>query len=196
MTVSVPGGLITLDYALTGLGYGEVQFPGDGTSARDADIIVYIRAATPVIEQLVGPVLPRTKTLMLDGGKLAVLLPGVIANAGAVTAVRVDGGAWSGYTVNPDSGVVYAGPTWAGLRFPPGIRNVEVDLTVGYATVPDGLQLAVRELVRHWVQIGKQAPAGGQLNMLPESSTDPSDPFAIPRRVRQLCAPYAGGGFA
>ncbi len=176
-----------------------MQPPGDGTSARDADIVAYIKAATPpVIEYLVGPVLPQTKTIMLDGGKLGVLLPGAIANPAAVTAVRVDGGAWSGYTVNADSGIVYAGPpTWSGLRFPPGVRNVEVDLTIGYNPVPDGLQLAARELVRYWVQIGKQSPAGGVLNLQTDSTADPIDPYAIPpRRVRQLCGPFMGGGFA
>ena len=197
MTVNVTGGLITLDYALTGLTWGAPLPPGDGTAPRDADIIAYIQAATPVIEYLVGPVLPQTKTILSDGGKVAALLTGRIANAAAVTAVRVNGGSWSGYTVNADSGVVYAGPTWAGIRFPPGIRNVEIDVTLGYATVPQGLQLAARELVRYWVQIGKQAPAAGQLGLNTDAGADPLDPYAIPRRVRQLCGPFmAGGGFA
>lgn len=296
----VAGGLITLEYAKTGLAWA------DNNTARDADLTAYIQAATPVIESLVGPVLQQTKTIMLDGGKTGVLLPGRINAASSVTAVRVDGGVWSGYTVNPDSGVIYAGPTWAGMKFPPGIRNVEVDVTVGYAAtvapvtltypdgtkielsrqgdvvtmrgtpvnpqtvtvaqpipdnygprgfvgqyqatsgnltspgtwyvsiseiaaggalgiipgsiatgpyapftaqwladllpggtpIPQGLQFATRELVRYWVQIGKQAPSGGILDLQTDSSADPIDPFAIPRRVRQLCAPFMGGGFA
>lgn len=193
----VPGGLITLEYALTGLKLMPVQpLVGGLLSARDQDIANYITAATPVIEQLCGPVLPVTKTILADGGKLAVLLPGAIANAAAVTGVTVNGGTWSTYVVNPDSGVVYAGPTWAGIRYPMGIRNVAVTLTMGYSPIPETLQLAARELVRYWVQIGLFAPRGGALGMQPDQSAEPLDPYAIPRRVRQLCGPFLGGGFA
>jgi hypothetical protein len=193
----VAGGLITLEYALTGLKLMPVQpLVGGSLSARDQDVADYIIAATPVIESLVGPVLPVTKTILQDGGKLAVLLPGAIANAAAVTAVRVNGGSWSNYVVNPDSGVVYAGPTWAGIRFPMGIRNVAVDLTMGYSPVPQTLQLAARELVRYWVQIGLNAPRAGALGMQPDAAAAPLDPYAIPRRVRQLCSEFLGGGFA
>lgn len=184
----VAGGLITLEYALEGL-----QYRGAGAATRDADVTAYIQAATPVIEQLHGPVLQKTKTMLADGGKSAVLLTGRIANAAAVTAVRVDGSTWTGYVVDADSGIVYAG---AGRAFNDGTRNVEIDVTVGYATVPQNLQLATRELVRWWVQNGKQSEEAGVLAI--GQGTDPgmTDEYAIPRRVRQLCAPGAGSGFA
>lgn len=184
MTV-VPGGLITREYALEGL-----QYKG-AVAARDEDVDAYIEAATPIIESLHGPVLQKTATIRRDGGKSAVLLPGAIANAAAVTAVRVDGATWSGQSVDPDAGIVYAG---TGQVFSGSV--VEVDVTVGYATVPQNLQLAARELVRWWIQNGKQSPSAGVLNL--PGGTDPgmTDEFAIPRRVRQLCAPGAGIGFA
>lgn len=183
----VAGGLITREYALEGL-----QYRGS-VASRDADIDAYIQAATPIIEQLHGPVLQKTATMLADGGKSAVLLRGRIANAAAVTAVRVDGTAWSGHVVDADAGIIYAG---AGRTFNNGTRNVEVDVTVGYATVPQNLQLAARELVRHWVQIGKQVP-GVSTTALPASDdTNVGDEYGIPRRVYQLCAPGAGSGFA
>lgn len=191
----VAGGLITLEYALEGLGYGAPLALVEGNPApRDADIIAYIQAATPVIEGPLcvgGPVLPVTKTITRAGGKSAILLSGAIANAAAVTAVRVDGAAHTGHVVDADAGIIYAGE---GLTFN-GAR-VEVDITAGYNPVPKALQLAARELVRHWVQIGKQAPAAGVLNLQTDTNADPDDPFAVPRRVLQLCAPYRGGGFA
>lgn len=181
----VAGGLITREYALEGL-----QYKGT-VAARDADVDTYIKAATPVIESLHGPVLQKATTIRREGGKSAVLLAGAITDAAAVTAVRVDGAAWSGHSVDPDAGIVYAG---AGRVFDGSV--VEVDVTVGYATVPQHLQLAARELVRWWIQNGKQSPAAGVLNI--PGGTDPgmTDEFAIPRRVRQLCAPGAGVGFA
>ncbi len=190
----VAGGLITLEYALTGLGYGAPLALVEGQPAsRDADIIAYIQAATPVIEGphcVGGPVLQVTKTISRPGGKSAVLLHGKIANAAAITAVRVDGTPTTGYRVAVDDGIVHA----TGGRFAGDV--VELDVTAGYNPIPQGLQLATRELVRHWVQIGKQAPAAGQLALQSDSASDPTDPYAIPRRVRQLCAPYRGAGFA
>jgi len=183
----VAGGLITREYALEGL-----QYRGS-VASRDADIDAYIQAATPIIEQLHGPVLQKTATMLADGGKSAVLLRGRIANAAAVTAVRVDGTAWSGHVVDADAGIIYAG---AGRTFNQGTRNVEVDVTVGYATVPQNLQLAARELVRWWVQNGKQSEDAGVLAMAQGTDPGMTDEYAIPRRVRQLCAPGAGSGFA
>jgi len=168
----VAGGLITLEYALAGLQYS-------GTIAtRDDDVKAYIVAATPIIERIHGPVLQTTKTIRANGGKSAVLLTGRIANAAAV---------------DPDDGIVYAG---AGRAFTAGVANVEIDVTVGYATIPQNLQLAARELVRWWVQNGKQSPAAGVLNLPGGGEPASDDAYAIPRRVYQLCAPGAGSGFA
>lgn len=190
----VAGGLITLEYMLEGLKYGDKQSAEPGElSPRDADVAAYIKAATPVIENLVGtPLTPRTETQLRDGGKLAVLLPGRLA-ADAVTAVRVDGQPWTGYVVDVNSGILYAGQ---GRRFTEGIRNVEIDLSVGTAAVPDTIKLATRELVRHWIQNGREAPAAGVLGFQNDGSALVDDPYAVPRRVRQLCAPFAGAGFA
>ncbi|MBQ9918021.1 MAG: hypothetical protein IJO71_12590 [Microbacterium sp.] len=190
----VAGGLITLEYMLEGLNYGDKQSAEPGElSPRDADVAAYIKAATPVIENLVGaPLTPREETQLRDGGKLAVLLPGRLA-ADAVTSVRVDGEPWTGYTVDIRAGILYAGQ---GRRFPDGIRNVEITLNVGGAAVPDTLKLATRELVRYWIQNGRQAPAAGVLSVQGDESALVDDPYAVPRRVRQLCAPFAGAGFA
>lgn len=193
---TVAGGLITLEYALEGLGYGSKQTPAPGAqlSARDADVVRYIEAATRVIEYLVGgPVLTRTQTQMRDGGKSAVLLSGLVSSADVITAVRVDGQAFTGHTVDVDAGILYAG---GGRRFNPGNRNVEIDVTVGYQVVPETLQLAARELVRHWVQNGKQSPGSGATAFQSDASALVDDPYAVPRRVRQLCAPFVGTGIA
>lgn len=191
----VAGGLITLEEALESLSYGAKLPPatGEQLSARDADVVRYIKAATPVIEWLVGsPLLPKAETQRRDGGKRAVLLSGRLT-ADAVTAVRVDGERWTGFDVDEHSGILYAG---GGRAFADGFRNVEVDVTAGTAPVPEPLKLAARELVRHWYQNGRQSPAPEQLQFGADASSLATDEYAIPRRVRQLCAPYAGVGFA
>lgn len=193
---AVAGGLITLEYMLEGLKYGAKQTPPPGAqlSARDADIVKYIQAATPVIEHLVGaPILPRAQTQFRDGGKSAVLLSGNVSAADAVTAVRVDGQAYTGYVVDATARILYAG---GGRRFAPGIRNVEVDVVAGHTNVPETLALAARELVRHWIQNGKQSPGAGAMTLPSDTSSLVDDEWAIPRRVRQLCAPFATSGMA
>lgn len=193
---AVAGGLITLEYALEGLKYGAKQQPepGEQLSARDADVARYIQAATAVIEHLVGgPILPRTETQYFVGGKRAVLMSGRLTSPDAVTAVRVDGQPYEGYTVNPHAGILYAG---GDRSFGDGFRNVEVDVTVGMTTVPETLQLATRELVRHWIQNGNQTPRAGVLDYGSDPTALADDPYAVPRRVRQLCAPFAESGFA
>jgi len=193
---TVAGGLITLEYMLEGLKYGAKQEPkpGEQLSARDADVVAYIQAATPVIEHLVAaPILPRPETQYRDGGKRAVLLSGALSGPDAVTAVRVDGETFTGYNVDPHAGIIYAG---GGRTFADGFRNVEVDVTVGMQNIPETLQLATRELVRHWIQNGREAPAAGNLAFQSDGSALVDDPYAVPRRVRQLCAPFAGSGFA
>ena len=182
----VAGGLITLEFALTGLNY-------TGTvAARDADVTAYIQAATPIIESLTGPLLSATVTRRFNGGKSGILLNDRIGSAASVTAVRVDGTAVTGFTVDAASGIIYASNS---VPFNGGFNNVEVDLSVGMATIPPALQMAARELVVAMVQGGKQGPitpfdiAGGGDTFTP-------DDFLIPRRVRQLCAPYRQAGFA
>ncbi len=190
----VAGGLITLEEALESLNYGAKQQPADGEqlSARDADVVRYIQAATPVIEWLVGsPLLPRSETQRRDGGKRAVLLSGRLT-ADAVTAVRVDGEPWTGFDVDEHSGILYAG---GGRAFGDGFRNVEVDVTAGTAPVRrrsssprasscgTGSRTAVRRPRRSSCGSARM-PRAWQRRV------------RDPRRVRQLCAPFASAGFA
>lgn len=193
---NVAGGLITLEDMLEVLKYGNKQTPPDGEqlSARDAGIAHYIQAATPVIEKIIGsPLLPRTETQRRDGGKLAVLLSGRLTDDN-VLAVRVDGQTWDGYVVDVDSAILYAG---GGRRFPEGLRNVEIDVAAGTAPIPETLKIAVRRLVRHWIQNGDQAPRADSVNPNGADSPLPGDEWAIPRSVWQLCAPFVTGtGFA
>lgn len=191
MPTTIEGGLITLEYALEGLNY-------TGTAAaRDADITAYVQAATPLIEHMTGRLLPETKTRRFDGGKSALLLSDNLANAAAVTAVTEDESPIADYVVDAEARIIYAGTRSAPRRFNDGIQNIAVTYSTGYTEIPQALQLAARELVRHMVQVGKQAGRMGPLaNPNPGQNNAVPMGFILPERVIELCAPFRQGGFA
>jgi len=175
----IAGGLITLEYAQEGLNFKTTD------TARDADLTTYVQAATPVIESIVGPVLVATRTRKFAGGTPAVVLP---ERATAITSVAEEGVATTDYVFDAFSNIVYAGDPAGSRDFTDGHLSVTVVYTVGYATVPQTLKLAARELVRHWWQQGKQSNR--------PAFDDPAEPFgppmgfAVPKRVVELCQPY------
>lgn len=153
------------------------------------DLRLYVAAATPVIEDIVGPVV-RTNHVYTAAGGSFLMLP--VVNA-AVTSVRVNGAEFVDFFADP-AGTVTAGTQYARRGFPTG--TVEVYYTVGMQVIPPNIQLAARELVRHMWQIGRQAIGrNGRQDPTAEAYT-PSG-FAVPRRVIELCAPHQTfGGFA
>ena len=174
----IEGGLITLEYAQEGLNFKTAD------ASRDADLTTYVQAATPVIESLVGAVLPVTRTKRFAGGGTAVVLP---ERAETVVEVSEDGTVTTDYVFDSDAHIVYAGDPAGSRSFVDGILSVSVEYTAGYAAVPETIQLAARELVRHWWQQGKQAnrPAFG------EEPEAPTVQFGVPtRRLAELLQPY------
>lgn len=184
--MAITDGIITLDDALASL-YGN---PAPTATANDEDIERYIESATPVIENIVGPVIEREVTWSFDGGDCAINLP---ARVQAITSVEVDGVATTAYVADLTAGVIHA----LG-RFAPGYQNVVVEATVGYADdeYPANVVLAARELVRFWWQQGRQGnrPAFG--NEIPDTDSTPLG-FLVPKRVMELLqATPSVGGFA
>lgn len=191
---AVTGGLITLEYALEGLNLLTPDYAASiPLSARDADVVAYIAAATPIIEGLCGPVLSAVVSRRFHGGKSAVLLTEKVT-AAQIMGVSVDGSSVSGYVVDEPTGAIYA--DGVGSLFPDGVRNVVVTMTSGYPVVPASIQLAARELVRHWWQQGKQGNRPSFGDAAPGGPMDTPQGFAVPRRVIDLCRPFMRAGIA
>ena len=172
--MTIAGGLITLNEAKASLGIPTT------VTKDDSDIERYIEAATPVIEDIVGPVLPRTITRQFAGGRSAILLPN---EAAVIQSVTDSGSAVTDYTFDTHAKILY-GP---GV-FSDGPLAVEVAYQAGFAVVPANINLATRELVRHWWQQGRQGnrPAFGDAGV---SDVSVPSGFAVPRRVIELCEP-------
>lgn len=163
---------------------------GNLPASRDDDVRLYVAAATPVIEDLVGAVLTAAIVQRADGGKTGIAL---WERPDRVDQVTVNGEYLAdgvGYTLDQAAAILYAGPPDRPGRFPPGRQNITVRYTAGMSDVPPNVRLATRELVRHNWQVSMQGsrpafgddPAGEDLARTPTG-------FAVPRRVVQLCAP-------
>lgn len=144
------------------------------------DLRLYIAAATPVIEAVVGPVTVRAETQKVaKGWSYAALYHRVTALTSVVyddaTTVPADS-----YTFDSNAGL---------LTFRNALpQGVTITYSTGQALVPQNVRLATRELVRHWWQQGKQtsrqqAAPGGSPEMTFYSG------FAVPKRVIELCNP-------
>lgn len=179
-----PRFIISIDDALAGLNAGRAS------DQYIDDLRLYIAAATPVIEDITGPILLSTVTLTAAGGGSSVLLDWA---ARKVTQVSVDGVSVADWYV--EHGILYAGTRQQLGTFPEGTLVATVQL--GADSVPPNVRLAARELVRHWVQLGKQYAGGSSVRSDPNDEVFTPSGFAVPRRVVELCAPHEQiGGFA
>ncbi|MHC6176237.1 hypothetical protein [Glutamicibacter sp. X7] len=178
-----PRYLISLDDAQASLGAARAS------ASYLQDLRLYIAAATPVIEDITGPILLATTQITTAGGGNLIMLDW----SATVTQVTVDGNPverW--YT---EHGILYAGSRQDPDTFPAGTLTVTVQ--TGYAAIPPNIRLAARELVRHWVQIGKQSSGGSSVRQDPTDEVFTPSGFAVPRRVVELCEPNKQiGGFA
>jgi len=177
--MAITRGLITVDDMRLAV-YGPKRA---ATAPTDNDEFFedYISAATPWIEdgpEGTGPMFAESRTVTLDGGSSALVLP---FRFNTVTSLTVNGSATTNYTANGDSGIIYGGSTTSPTPFAWGTQNVVAVVTVGYATIPANVRLATIELCRLWWQNGQQA----------ENNTPDVDDLkpGILGRVRALLAP-------
>lgn len=182
-----PGFLISLEEAAAGL-----QLPANVDPAKLQDLRLYNAAATPVIEDITGPMLAATKTYTGWGGESAVILPHL---PNQILSITVDDVPVLNYVPDLASGIVYGG-TRAGLQ-PFGSGELVITYRIGASVIPPNIRLAARELVRFWFQGGMQGSGGNVRGARPEADTFTPSGYAVPRRVMELCGPNEQiGGFA
>lgn len=158
--------LITLADARTALQLREAQVQ------YDEDIeTTYIPAVTPVVEDVIGPVVKRPRTFTANGGARAVLLPYGIDS---VTSVVVDGQALAAgkYSASLSSGIVYAGGSTSPTVFTGGRGAVVVTYVAGVcadtASVPAHIKLAARIILQSMFgsMVGYQGESDDQPRMV------------------------------
>lgn len=183
--MTITNGLITLAQAKLSI------YNGNPVATYDSDIEDYITAATPVIEEITGPMYVRNETRRFNGGNEVVCMPWPFTS---IVSITEGGVVTTDYTPDPATGLIWAGSSTSPRYWAVGRYSVVVIASVGPATVPMNVQLATRELVRHLWQVGRQGnrPAYGN-----EEMTETPSGFAVPRRVVDLCRSNRQiGGFA
>jgi hypothetical protein len=170
---------------------------GDDTS-HDDELAGFIDAAVEAVEQVVGPILPRTVTERHHGG-IGVLRQAPVLAVTAVASSNGDAVLPTAYYVDTATGE-FALSTYRDVLIEPfrdGRDYVTVTYTAGRDTVPPGVRMAVLELVRLHYTAGQQGyrPNYGE----PELATDDVviNGYLLSRKVLGWLAPYrvASGGF-
>ncbi|WP_125777190.1 hypothetical protein [Antribacter gilvus] len=156
---------------------------GSVQASKQGDLALLVDTAQEVVESIVGKVEVGTATHPVPTGHRTAYLP---LNARNVT-VTVDGVAFAA-DVDLAAGIV------SGL---PSSGVVVVSYQAGWAAadIPATVKLAAVEMAVHLWKSGRQTVNRGA----PGPSTDATTPygFAIPRRVRELCATVSDDpGFA
>lgn len=178
-----PRFIISLDDARSAL-----NMPANTSADALDDLRLYIAAATPVIEDIVGPIVVKTTSQHVNKGWGYAAL---YERPNTITSVVYDDLSTvpaTAYNADLQSGLVtfYCAVS----------QGVTITYTTGNAEVPQNVRLATRELVRHWWQLGKQLQRPGGSGAPPAEVWTPSG-FAVPRRVMELCAGNARvDGFA
>lgn len=178
-----PRFLISVDDARAALGFAT----GNAPAAWLTDLRLYIAAATPVIEDIVGPIVPKTYTQTVrKGWNFAALYEYPVDSITSVTYADATVVPSSDYTFNADTGLVNFNYSTTG--------DAVISYTAGSVDIPPNVRLATRELVRHWFQQGQMTQNVGVQG---DTAFTPGLGFAVPRRVMELCAPNGRpGGFA
>lgn len=177
-----------------------LNIPPEDTS-QDAELVGFVEAATPIIEDITGPVLPRTITEMHDGGGVTIMLrnapvlsiTSIVEFSGPITftlAVVADAAHGTTYSVTWDNdGLIVRRTVGTTSVFPNGPDAVLVTYVAGCSQVPPNARLAALELIRHnyqQTQLGGRPAFGGGDAM--EDTFTPSG-YAVPHRVVELLGP-------
>jgi len=197
-----PRFLISLADARAGLG------TISSNTVKDEDLRSFIAAATPIMENIVGPILRTSRVETYDGGSPQIVLinaplisiSSIIESYGSnyqrtLTAQDVFAGSSLdafGYTVDLASGVLTRRSAGRAIPFAYGKRNIQVSYVSGRTSVTGNLLLATRLVIRQlWLVAGQQ---GYRPNMgAPDTSgasTGASTGFAVPNAVLELCAAH------
>lgn len=153
------------------------------SATHDTEIEDYVSAATAMVEDAVGPVVPRDIIEVQHGGRLLVLHRPPVIDLLTLVPVLIGGVSYTpaDLDVDADTGIV--------RRLDGGgfVGPLRVTYEAGRDPVPGNMNLATRIIVGHlWVT---QRGAGNP-GMRSEDELVPSGlGYAVPRRAMELLAP-------
>lgn len=167
VTGSVTSALATLDEFKAHINWKSTS------TTTEAELQDFLNAATPVVEHITGPVLPRQVTELHSGGTAFLVLRerpvmdviGITEYAGSVARVLTFAASPAAATANsytldlPTATVVRRAAGGSSITFPDGDLNVTVVYDAGYASVPYNVKKAALEQAGHMF---RQTQLGGR----------------------------------
>jgi hypothetical protein len=175
--------------------------PSDTT--RNAKLRRWAKSATMVVEKITGPILPRTRVDLFDGGLSFVVLPyrwvqsitSVVETRGVTNYTLTNqplGASVNafGYTWNPNTNKIIRRAMGAESIFPLGPSIVAVTYTLGMASIPDDIQQGAAELIKHWYR-KSEVPFRGAFSAAPQEEAGLMvGNYFIPNGVMELLEPW------
>lgn len=171
----------------------------DADAVKDAKLRRWLRSATSLIENVTGPIRAHPQTDVFDGGTASLVLSSrwvssitSVVETRGTAGVTVPEQAWgtyptaSGYLWDRETNIlrrVGSGGGWAAGR-----GNVTVAYIAGLATIPDDIQLATAELIRHWYRKNEVPSRGSGFSAAPsdDAGMDRVGQYMLPNAVMEL----------
>lgn len=180
-----PGGIIGLDDTKEHLNLDLTD------TTYDAELLAFLDAATPVVEDIVGPVVARSRTEVHDGGEYLVLNHSPVISVATLVPVHTGGTTYSPATLDVDTatGIVRR---LDGGRF---VGPLRVTYVPGRRVVPPNIIHGTKEIIRHmWdTQRGR---LGSRPGLGDDEYVTTSSGYTVPRRAMELLAPHRKGPIA
>lgn len=156
-----------------------------GDSTSDEELRGFIEAATPVVEDVVGPVVARAYTEVHASGSLLVLGYSPVITLTSLVPVLTNGTTYEVADMDVDSevGVVRR---LDGGRFCGPIRVV---YRAGRVIVPANISQGAKEVIRHMWDT-QRGHSGARPGFGEEEFVTTGSGFTVPRRVMELLAPH------
>ena len=165
----------------------------------DEELQGFIDAATPMVENIYGPVINRTITEYQSGGTSTLVLnylpilsiTSIIETYGQTnyTLTRVNLGDINNgfaYTCDLPQGRIVRRAYNAEANFPTGRDNVQIIYVVGCASIPSNVRLGTLMLIAHLWTTSQLNRNGNRPSLGGDDSFTPGMGFAVPNRVKEI----------
>lgn len=195
---------------LSNLGQVKTDLNKVNDTSKDAKIRQWLREATTVVENICGPIIPRTETYITDGGGVMVSIPrrwvvsitSVTENWAGTNFPLTEqplGSSSSpyGYTWDRETNtLVRRGSNGDTAIFADGVSNITVVYRAGIASIPDAIQRAASQLVMHWYNKDAQ-PQGANFSRGDDYPTTMVGAWEVPHPIMEVLQAYEDwSGFA
>lgn len=175
-------------------------------TSQDAELLGFILAATPIIRDIIGPILPESHVQFFDGGVETISLPwqpvisiqsiyeyyGLSSFLLTEQQLGQQMNAFA-FTVDYVTGQVTR-RTFGGqaAKFAIGDKNVKATWTAGRSDIPYNVRLGALELIRHNWQMTQQGGRGRMRSSVAGGGDEMTIPigFAVPDRVVEMLGPH------